>query len=154
MSLAIALHLVAAVVWVGGMFFAYMCLRPVAAEQLEPPQRLALWAGTFSRFFPWVWAVVVVLPLTGYWMIFGFFGGMAGTGWHVHLMQAVGWVMFAIFAHLYFAPYRRLRRAVAAQDWPEGGRILNQIRRMVGLNLLLGLITTIVASGGRYLPLG
>ena len=37
MAIAIPLHLLAAVIWVGGMFFAYMALRPVAASLLEPP---------------------------------------------------------------------------------------------------------------------
>lgn len=51
MVLALVLHSLAAAVWVGGMFFAYMALRP-AAGALEPPQRLTLWRGTFDRFFP------------------------------------------------------------------------------------------------------
>ena len=45
MALLIAVHTLSAVVWVGGMFFAWMCLRPVAAQQLEPPARLRLWAA-------------------------------------------------------------------------------------------------------------
>ena len=36
MPLLIALHILAAVVWVGGIFFAYMVLRP-SAGPLEPP---------------------------------------------------------------------------------------------------------------------
>ena len=44
MAIAIALHLLAAVIWVGGMFFAYMALRPAAASLLEPPLRLPLWS--------------------------------------------------------------------------------------------------------------
>src|SRR5690606_5692971 len=64
MSLLFPLHLLAAVVWVGGMFFAYMALRPAAATVLPPPQRLPLWTQTFRRFFPWVWITVVLLPVT------------------------------------------------------------------------------------------
>lgn len=41
MPLAITLHVLSAVVWVGGMFFAWMALRPVAASLLEPPPRVA-----------------------------------------------------------------------------------------------------------------
>ena len=58
MGIALLLHALAAVVWVGGMFFAHMALRPVAASLLEPPQRLALWVGVFSRFFPWVFVAI------------------------------------------------------------------------------------------------
>lgn len=150
MTLAITLHLLSAVVWVGGMFFAYTALRPVAAAQLEPPTRLALWAGVFARFFPWVWAAVGLLLATGFWMVFAYFGGMAAVGMHVHLMIGLGLAMVAVFLHVYFAPYRRLRRAVAAGDWPAGGRSLNQIRRLVATNLGLGLVVVAVATGGRY----
>ena len=51
-ALSIALHILAAVLWVGGMFFAHQVLRPVAATQFEPPARLKMWVGVFSRFFP------------------------------------------------------------------------------------------------------
>jgi uncharacterized membrane protein len=65
-------------------------------------------------------------------------------------MTAVGIAMMLIFGHVYFAPYRRLRQAVDGEDWPAGGKALAQIRKMVGLNLILGLITLAVATVGRY----
>ncbi len=150
MSYAIALHALAALVWVGGMFFAWMVLRPVAAAGLEPSQRLPLWAGCFDRFFPWVWGAVVLLPATGYWIIFGVFGGMGNVGLHVHVMNGLAFIMIALFVALYFLPYRQLKRAVAAADWAEGAKRLAAIRRIVGINLLIGLTTVVVASGGRW----
>lgn len=151
MPIAIALHILSAVIWVGGMFFAYMVLRPPAAKLLEPPLRLALWVQVFARFFPWVWAAVGLLLASGYWMIFVPFGGLRHVGWHVHAMQALGLTMMAIFLHVYFAPFRRLKRAVAAGDFQAGLQQLSQIRRLVGINVILGLITVTVAAGGRYL---
>jgi len=151
MALLVALHVLAAVVWVGGMFFAYMALRPVAAALLEPPLRLPLWARTFARFFPWVWAAAIVLPASGWALILGYFGGLGAAPVRVHLMNGIGTLMILIFLHVYFAPYRRLRAAVEAADWPAGGRALAQIRRLVGLNLALGLAVVAVAAGGRYL---
>ncbi len=150
MAIALTLHVLAAVIWVGGMFFAYVCLRPVAASLLEPPQRLPLWVHTFNRFFPWVWAAVITLLLTGHAMI-GLYGGFAAVGKHVHLMLGLGYLMFLIYGHLYFAPFKRLKQAVAAQDWPVAAGHLNRIRQMVGINLVLGLTTVTLASGGRYL---
>lgn len=149
-SLLIALHVLSAVIWVGGMFFAYVCLRPVAATQLEPPVRLTLWVGTFGKFFPWVWASVILLPLTGYWMLFGLFGGFANAPIYIHLMNGIGIIMILIYLHVFFAPYRRLKQAVLKQDWPTGGQKLGQIRKLVGFNTLLGVITVAIASGGRY----
>ncbi len=149
MTFALMLHVLAAAIWVGGMFFAYMVLRPVAAELLEPPQRLTLWARVFAGFFPWVWFAVVTLLLSGYGMLFKFFGGMAGAPLYVHLMQGIGLVMMLIFGHVFFALFRRLKRAVHDQDWQAGGRQLAQIRRLVGVNLSLGLLTIALAAGGR-----
>lgn len=151
MGYALLLHLLAATIWVGGMFFAYMALRPVAASQLDPPVRLALWAGVFSKFFPWVFAAIATLLVTGYWMVFSFYGGFDAVGLHVHIMLWSGYAMMAIFLHVFFAPFRRLKRAVASTDWPAGGRALAQIRVLIGVNLLIGLLVLSVASGGRYL---
>jgi len=144
------LHVLSAVVWVGGMFFAYVCLRPTAAQQLEPPARLQLWVGVFSRFFPFVWLSVLFLPLTGYLMIFTIWGNFAATPLYVHVMNGTGILMILIYMHVFFAPFKRLKLAVAAQDWPDAGNRLNQIRGLIRINLTLGLITVVIASGGRY----
>ena len=151
MGIALSLHLLAAVVWVGGMFFAYMALRPVAATQLEPPFRLALWAGVFRKFFPWVFAAIAILLVSGYWMVLSFYGGFDAVGLHVHLMIWIGYLMMLIFLHVFFAPYRRLKQAVAAEDWPAGGRSLAQIRLLVGINMNIGLVVVAIASGGRFM---
>jgi uncharacterized membrane protein len=94
-ALALALHILGAVVWVGGMFAIYMCLRP-ALGALEPPQRLRLMRTTFGKFFPWVWAAILLLLVSGHWMVFMTFGGFAGVRVHIHLMQGIGWVMIAL----------------------------------------------------------
>ena len=142
---AISLHVLAAVIWVGGMFFAYMALRP-AALKLEPPQRLMLWSETFERFFPWVWGAVVILPSTGYWMIFSGWESFDSAPLYVLIMQYIGLAMIAIFLHVFFAPYKRLRRFVAAEDYAAAGKQLGQIRKLIALNLGLGLLTIILAS--------
>ena len=150
MGSAVLLHVIASVIWVGGMFFAYMVLRPIAATQLEPPLRLRLWVGVFGLFFPWVWSAIVAILATGFWIIFGFYGGMGSVAPYVHTMLALGIVMMLIFMHVFFAPYGRLKRAVAAEDWPAGGKALSQIRKLVGINTLLGIATLAVGAGGRW----
>jgi uncharacterized membrane protein len=149
MVLLLALHIAGAVIWVGGMFFAYCALRP-AAGALEPPIRLALWRGVFARFFPAVWASVAALLVSGYAMVFLGFGGFAGAGTYIHIMQGTGIVMMLLFAHLFFAPWKRLQRALAAGELQQAARQLNQIRIVVGVNLLLGFVTVVVGATGRY----
>jgi uncharacterized membrane protein len=146
-ALALVLHVLSAVVWVGGMFFAHQVLRPAAAA-VEAGPRFELWARVLGRFFAWVIAAIVVLLVTGFAMIFLIFGGFARVAGYVQLMMILGIVMMLLFLHLYFAPWRRFRAAVARQDWAEGGRRLGQIRSIVSVNLLLGLVTIAVAAGG------
>jgi uncharacterized membrane protein len=150
MALAVTLHVLSVVLWVGGMFFAHQCLRPVAAAQLEPPARLHLWVGVFARFFPWVWAAVTVVLATGLWMIFVWFQGFKGLALYVHVMFGLGLVMMGIFMHVFFAPYKRLKAAVGGEDWPGGARHLAQIRKLVGINTLIGILTIAVGAGGPY----
>lgn len=150
MKFMLMLHLLSIVIWVGGMFFAHQVLRPVAADQLEPPMRLTLWLGVFRRFFPWVWACVTLTLASGLLMIF-MRGGMSVLPLYVHAMLGSGLAMMAIFAHVFFAPFARLKQAVAAQDWKAGGAALASIRQLVGINLTLGLLTIAMATAGAML---
>lgn len=152
-GILMALHALAAVVWVGGMAFAYFALRP-AAQGMSLAERLALWSRVFGRFFLWVWIAIAVLVTSGYWLVFGALGGMANLGLHVHLMQGLGWLMFLLFGHVFFGPWRRMRAAMAAESLEEAGRYLNQIRRLIAVNLALGLAVVAIAAGGRYGLLG
>jgi uncharacterized membrane protein len=150
-SLAVMLHIAAVVIWVGGMIFAHAFLRPVAASQLEPPQRLTLWVGVFKRFFPIVWICIITILITGYGVILAYMGGFKGLPMYINAMMGLGIVMMLIFFHVFFAPFKRLKRAVEAQDWPTGGKALTQIRHLVGINMTIGIITAAIAAGGRYL---
>src|SRR6476661_3294793 len=98
MALLVVLHVIAAVVWVGGMFFAYMVLRP-AAGPLETAERLVLWHRAFGRFFPWVCSSIVLLLISGYVMLLRALGGFDGAPLHVNVMQAIGIVMILRFLH-------------------------------------------------------
>jgi uncharacterized membrane protein len=141
-------HILAAVIWVGGMFFAHVMLRP-AALALEPPVRLALWRRVLMRFFPWVWGAIATLLISGYGMV-PILGGFAAIALYVNLMQGLGLIMMATFGHLYFAPWRRFRIAVDGGDWAAAAAQLAQIRAIVTFNLVLGLITMVIGATGRY----
>jgi len=150
-SLAVMLHVAAVVIWVGGMVFAHAFLRPVAASQLEPPQRLTLWVGVFKRFFPIVWICIITILITGYGIIGSFMGGFKGLPMYINAMMGLGIVMMLIFFHVFFAPFKRLKNAVETAVWPTGGKALTQIRHLVGVNMAIGIITAAIAAGGRYL---
>ncbi|MES9856123.1 MAG: CopD family protein [Sedimenticola sp.] len=143
-SIAMTLHLLGTIVWVGGMFFAHMALRPTAAQVLEPPQRLPLLKGVLDHFFLWVWISIILIMTSGLWIFIVTFQGHMGG--YVHLMLLLGLVMMGLFTYVYTQPYRHMGEALAAGDLPAAGAQMNRIRQIIGINLLLGLITTIIAT--------
>jgi uncharacterized membrane protein len=149
MSLALTFHILAAIIWIGGMFFAHVVLRP-SAGALELPTRLALWERVLRRFFMWVWLSIAALLVSGFAMVFIGYGGFALLPPNISLMMTVGVLMAAIFTYVFFVPWQRFRRGVGAADWPSAENSIKQIRRLVGLNLLLGLATVVLAAAGAY----
>ncbi len=131
-------HLAAGLIWLGGMTILIWAVRPTAIAQLEPSQRIPLLHGILARFLKAVWLCILVLLITGGLMFAGVDMHIAPKGWHV--MLGLGFVMFAIFGHLYFVPFRRLQRSVAVADWPTAARHLAQIHTLVLTNFALGWI--------------
>lgn len=162
-ALMVFLHVLAVVIWVGGMFLMHFAVRPVAVAQLPPAQRLPLLAGILGRFFNWVTAAVLVVLATGLAMIAGigagagaaaagksaFAEGMRLAHGSVHWMFALGLVMSVVFAVIRGLPYVRLQRALAAQELPAAAKHLDAIRKLVATNLLLGVVTIALATLGR-----
>ena len=148
-AIALALHILGATVWVGGMFAAYVCLRP-AAGALEAPQRLTLWRNFFAKFFPWVWVSVILLLASGYYMLVTTFGGFAGAPLYINLMQLLGLIMVALYLWLFHGPWLKFKRAVDAKDFAAAGPLLARIRKIIAVNLPIGLIVVIIGGTGRF----
>ena len=149
-ALALTCHLLAAIIWIGGMFFTYVCLRPSLAETLEPPQPARLLAATLRRFFKWVWAAIAVLLLSGFYMALSRYSLSAGPLW-LYLMIGLGIVMMLLFAHIYFAPFTRLSNALANAQPDDVPGAISQIRTIVAINLGIGLLLIVSVTLGRYL---
>ena len=145
-SLAYTLHVLAALVWVGGMFFAWMILRPAAMAALDGPPRLKLWMNVFQRFFVWVWVAVLILPISGVGLLQLRFNGFETAPRYVQVMMGLYVVMTALFIRIQALQLPELRTAVAAEDWATGAQALGKIRKLVGINLIVGLVVVAVAS--------
>lgn len=145
-ALAYTLHVLPALIWVGGMFFAWMILRPATVSELDTPARLKLWPEVFRRFFHWVWVAVVVLPLSGIGLLHLRFPSLESAPAYVHIMMGLYLVMLALFLRVQLLQLPQLRRAVELRDWPAGGAALGRIRRLVGFNLLTGLSLVAIAA--------
>ncbi|MDE1186885.1 MAG: DUF2269 family protein [Pantoea sp.] len=140
------LHVLSAVLWVGGMFFAWMILRPAVIAALEGPARLKLWVQVFPRFFVWVWCAVILLPVTGVGMIHMNFSGFQTAPRYVQVMIGLYVVMVALFLRISTLNLPQLRKAVDAEQWADGAAALGGIRRLVGVNLLVGIAVVVIAA--------
>lgn len=143
-TIAIIFHIIAAVIWVGGMFFAHFILRP-SALSLPIELRLTLWEQIFAKFFPLVRGLSLIIIITGYSLIFLIFGSLSGIKFYIHIMMGIGSLMTLIFFYLWFFPYQSFKSALAANNFALAGRHQLQIRYLIMINLLLGLITTATA---------
>ena len=145
----LAIHTAAAVVWVGGMFFVVMVLRP-ALSPLQPPVALGILRRVMERFFIWVWISVVALLITGYGTVFYAYDGFGSLGVPIHIMQDTGLIMVALFVYLWTVPWREFRRAFDAGDLARAARALNRIRLVIDINMSLGLFTAAIGATGGF----
>jgi uncharacterized membrane protein len=143
-SLLLALHALGAVIWVGGMFFALIVLRP-SLSVLEGPQRMALHSAVFSRFFRVVWHVMPIMLLTGFGMLFVLYANPGDAGTNVQAMSVTGLGMSVIFAYIALVPFRELRKALAGGDDRAAASAVARIRTLIIGNLVLGLVTVVLA---------
>ncbi|MES2870752.1 MAG: CopD family protein [Pseudomonadota bacterium] len=145
-ALTYSLHVLAALIWVGGMFFAWMILRPAAMTALDGPPRLKLWVEVFRRFFVWVWIAVVILPISGVGLLQLRFNGFETAPRYVQIMMGLYIVMVALFIRIQSLQLPELRQAVEAEQWAAGAAVLGRIRRLVGCNLIVGLVLVAIAA--------
>lgn len=146
-----ALHGMAATAWVGGIFFAFMALRPAASRVLEPSLRLPLWQSAYSHFFPWVWLFIAVLLVTGYVDLFSRFGGFSTDALYLVLMHGIGVLMVVLFGYLYFGLYRKLTDSIESGDTPVASKVMGRMRPVMAINLSLGMLITAIGIAGPLL---
>ncbi|MBC7907114.1 MAG: hypothetical protein H7Y60_10255 [Rhodospirillaceae bacterium] len=146
----IGLHTLAAVIWVGGMFFAHVVLRPSVSD-MNPTLRLSLWRHVLPRFFAWVFISIGVLLVTGYGVLLtGYRGGISGGYLHIDIMQIIGAIMIVLFLFLFLGPYGSFKRALARNDITAAVTAQGRIRKIVVINLILGLFTTFIGAAGTF----
>lgn len=138
----LAIHILGVVAWVGGMAYALLVLRPSLAV-LALPDRLSMHMQTLRRFLLIVWHAMPLVILSGYVMLFGFYGGFGEVNWTVHTMHLLGLLMAAVFLMIFFGPWKALRRA------PDPDLVVS-IRHLITVNLVLGVVTIVIASLGHF----
>ena len=138
----LAIHLLAAAAWVGGLAFAVLVLRP-SVSVLQPAERVALSAQVFRRFFLVLWHAMPIALLTGYALVFTRWGGFDQLPWAVNAMQLCGLLMAAIFLMVVFGPWKALRRAISTSTARAAA---DKIRLYTAANLVLGVLAIIFGA--------
>lgn len=149
-----AVHLLAVIGWLGGMFFVLMCLRPAVHEVLEAPPRVRLMHATLRRFLRIVGLAVLAILLTGAAMIAMAWRDRAAAGlafnmpldWYAMIGLFV--VMVVIYLHVRLPLFARVGQAMAAERWPDAGAALVAIRWEVAINLVLGIFIVVLVRLG------
>jgi uncharacterized membrane protein len=145
-----SIHLLAMLVWLGGMFFTLVCLRPALGVLEPPPLRLRLMNAVLGRFFAAVsWASGLMLASGVLMLPRGASSGVQPVP-AITAMAALGVVMICVFVFVRLVPFRRLQAAIAEGDAPGAAAALNGIRVLVVLNLAIGVAIVLIT---QFLPL-
>lgn len=145
-SLARTLHILAVVMWIGGVGFVTTTVMPAIRAAHAPADRLAAF-HCFERRFVWQARFWVLLAgASGVWMI-------ARTGLWDRFQDAAFWwmhamvfVWLAFFAMLFVIEPLVLQRRLTASPQPE--RDFDRMERMHRVALTLALVAVIGAAAG------
>jgi len=150
LSLARALHVLAIVIWIGGVAMVTMVLLPAVRGFKSSAERLAFFEAVESRFAAQARVATVIAGITGLYMIYlldAWDRFLSISYWWMHAMVLV-WALFTFM--LFIAEplfFRRRLRERAASD-PEG--TFARIRYLHWVMLTVSLITLFGAVAGSH----
>lgn len=125
------LHILSAIVWIGGMVFSLLFLKPSLKEISNEEQRKRFLHSVFLRFFGAVWLSIVLLFITG----MGLWHGYRKDFSHNPLFHAklfLFTLMVIVFFYLFFFLFRKGR--------------FSHIPNIVAVNLFLGLLILLIIT--------
>lgn len=152
--LNVSLHLLAALLWLGGMFFLAAVGAPVL-RSVEPASRRAeLFGALGARFRSWGWGAIVVLVVTGVGNLH--FRGVLTTSalgsadfWAAPFGRALAWKLGAVAAMLVVSAVHDFwlgPAAGAAGRWdPRAERMRRAASWLARANAALGIVVVLAA---------
>ena len=152
-ALAQFIHILAVVLWIGGIVFMDGFLAPAlrrAMTQAEPRARLLY--VLFRNFFAAIWGAGAALVVTGYGMVWlrGGFGALSPAQW---VMVILGSAMVVLALYIFFVPFLRMRAAVLRADWGAACTQAAQIRLLSTVNIVLAVPTILSGVWAIFGPL-
>jgi uncharacterized membrane protein len=148
-GLVLAIHILAVIIWLGGLFFLVVVLGP-SAESLDAAGASSVWYRTLSRSLAWGWLSLVLIVVTGVAMVFLVFGGYGHLPNIHRVNMAIGIPAIALYSYVYLMPWRQLGRAVRSSDRVVAAKKRHQVRTLLATILVLALSAAFMSALGRY----
>ena len=149
--LIVWLHILAAVIWIGGMLFLSLIAVPVLRQVDSPLLRRDLFRAMAQRFRALVWLCIGILLLTGFGNVVFYGTAAAGSPYmkvlHIKLGLVAVLVLLGLLHDFVIGP--RAGRALSRDGLPPTGTdlLMVTLAPWVGrLNLLLGIIILVPAA--------
>ena len=88
----------------------------------------------------------MILPISGVGLLQLRFSGFETAPRYVQIMMGLYIVMVALFIRVQSLQLPELRKAVLDEQWAAGAAVMGRIRRLVGCNLIVGLVVVGIAA--------
>lgn len=143
-----AFHVIAVILWIGGLAFVTCLVIPTIRRSYPPAERLAAFHRIEGRFAPMAGASVLLAGATGLWMTWraNLWDRFADPHyWWMHAMVVL-WLVFAVM--LFVIEPLVLHRRLVASPTPE--RDFTLLERAHWLLLALSMATVFGAVAGSH----
>jgi uncharacterized membrane protein len=148
MIVALPLHILAIVVWLGGLFCMSVMVSP-AGRDLDATAIAFHWQRVLARFFTWAWIALLLIVATGIALVQVRFGGFSNMPALHRANTAIGVPAIALFAYVFLVPWRRYCRSIAKSEWSAAERLLGHVRIVLAIILVLGVVASVISIVDR-----
>lgn len=148
-TLALALHLVGIVHWIGGLSFVTLIVLPLARSRANAADGVAFFQAVEARFAAQVRLSIPLAGATGLWMTYRLDIWARFADPHFWWMAAMAG-LWSIFALMVFVLEPLSRGKIAEQARRGPAALLRRVGRLHMLLLVLSLLTVLGAAAGAH----
>lgn len=147
-----SVHALAAVFWVGSMFFSLYILK-AGLGMVDGALRLQMLDRILRLLFAWVWAFVVLIFLSGWIILHIKYRPALDTSvwsWPVWLMMIFGHIMILNFFYIFFVLYKKFRSNLEIGDFGGAAQSFVGLRLFILINFYIGTLLVAAAVYGKF----
>jgi len=139
-ALIVFLHVISAVIWVGGMIAIRFAVHYSMQNILEPKIKLGRTLENLKRFFNILLPFIALLLITALILIFGLEFKNTPLNKFVHMKESI-WVAMTLIYITVYIKRNKAQKAFDNEDFKEAKKQLAPIAKIyIPLNIFLGLV--------------